>query len=872
MALSLPKRVANRLQRTLFSKIWNEPDSRSRANFKLSLVQDTVVISGLDLGYTRLMMPITGIPFRVYAVNKACYQGYGFAAGVMWNTAATIMANQNVDITTYDYSGRLIDPTQVYLYPCPYSNLVYVAIPNYILAKCVADTKDVLYQTVFLDTDTTTSTPLFVVTVTDPAKDFASIQSFVSAIPSGQDAFVLYCVNGLVILPEVFTQASLTVGDLVVVGYDPDIAFSVDIAVDDQLTGYYSDSYAEYRELLHAPKALNPNNQIIRAEDVSLVIYDPVTKAARYLHRLTDNFLENVTHNDLSVSRATLNAFRDAMVVDTVHVRVLYRLGAEPRYLTHDYNAIETLYQLSDQDIIDFLLGIKEANVPEWKATNLEKSGFMSMMSSIPNDFGDTILSTTQTAVGWYQTANLLTQMKSGYVYKNADERVGKPDYLAGQDVAASVFANGLKVPDHGVTITQLPNDIQIGFNPGSDVATGSRIDVQLSAAGARTPKAFTPTEDTPSITVGSSDYQVFLQDTPDQPITGLSGDITNTYSLLSSGDAHYTISQSGSSYSVTFDSRLFGKTCYLIPMLGREVLTFNIDKSVAAGDPILLPLTLAADDGTTIPVVEMGRVSVYINGHRLVPDLDYTNTPYTTNTTQYAESVVVVSNLTYLLPQYNVVEVVVDDFKTLFHDSGYIRSGVCWRTTKPWVWLDQCSNVFVRGGLETQVTDQQSYLNVTSAQQDASPFYSEVLLDYTVAKFLSDTLPNADYDVRNRSDALVPKATPDINALVVLEQPYQLYSPYLTQIIKDLVSGGLQVGKDESDAMFLMQFAAYDILKVRDPVIGLANPAVNRNFVDITVSYKNPTVTDLLLIQCIDRLTNLVFNNKTPTLENTYL
>lgn len=869
-ATPLPTRVADRLRSRVFDTIWNEPESRTRVNFELSPVGTGSTISSLDLTFTRLMMPLLGIPMRVYGISRSVYLGWGAPRQLKWMTTKDHAAQTGVDLVTYDYSGRVIDPSKVWIYYCPYTSTVYTAIPNYILLKCTSDFRAPMYQTMFRDTDRTIATQTVSVTVTNPVTDQIPITAFLATIPAANQPYVGYFLNGKYILPEKIGAVKLAVGDQVFVMYDPDITTSIDIDVDNQTTGYFSELYGEYRELLHTPKALNPDNLLLRAQDVSLIIYDPVSGEARYLHRLTNHFMENVTHSDFSVSRATLNAFRDAMGVSEVYIRVLYRNGREPRYLTHDLNCMVSLYQRTDADIVDFLLGIKDVGMPEWTAAHLEKSTYISLMDSAPDLDTPSLLSSYTDALGWYRVANLLTQMRSTYVYQQADVLIRKPSYLMTMDVDATVFANGLKVNDYFVQITQQGQHIQVGFKPGANVAVGSRIDVVMSKKALRAPTTMTPQPDQPSYIVAGDEFTIYREDTLDTPADGVCGSYDKVYTPISVGAGRFSVTPVTAGFQVTFDQPQFGKTFFLVSKLGRDCLPLSVDTILSKGDPIVLPLTYKTQTGSSIPIVDLGRVSVYVNGRRLVPDLDYTNTPVIQNSVQIVESPIVISNLTYFLPKGNVVEVILDDFTTLFRDTGYSRTGVCWRGTIPWVWGDQMGAVFVRGALSASVEDKQSYLLVQSDQQDGSPFYTEVLLDPTVASFMGDLSANLDYDIRSRSNRLTPTATPDIVNPVIIKDAYSLYSPYLTQIIQDLVSRSLIIGMDDSDALFLQQFSAYDLLKERDPVIGMANPNINRNLVDLSVSYKNPTVTDSTLVYCIDRLVKLTFNNKTPTLENT--
>ena len=872
MTTVLPDRVSDHLRSVLFSTIWNEPSSRSRVNFELAPIATTSTVSSIDLGYTRLMLPVTGMPFRVYSVNRSQYQGWGVPPASTWMTSDKLAAQTFVDVLTYDYSGRIVDPTHVWTYYCPYNETVYVAIPNYIMRKNVTDIAAPVYQTIFRDTERSTVTQLLSVIVSNVTKDSATINAFISAIPTAQQKYVVYVKNGIYVLPENIASVTLAVGDNVVLSFDPDVFASVDVSVDNQTTGYYSTVYGEYRELLHTPKSINPNSLLLRASDVSMVIYDPVSGAARYLHRLTASFVRNVTHNDFSISHATIDAFRDVMGVSDVKVRVFYRNGKEPRTLTHDMGCINSLYLQSDDDIVSFLLGIKDVGVPEWKAANLEGSPYIALMNSVPSAFPADPIQTYSDALGWYRLANLLTQIKATYTYQDADVLIQKPSYLLSSDVDATVYANGLKVPDRFTSLTQQGQNISVGYNPGANVVAGSRIDVQMCQKASRTPITLEPTASNTTFTLPHADMVIYSENTPSVSPMGVCGSYATTYAIIPPSDANYTITTVGGTTTITFAQKMFGMVLYAVSQKGRTVQSIHVDDMLTAGDPIVFPIGLGTDLGTIIPIANIGRVSVYVNGRRLVNGIDYTNIPVYIQTTQLVESPIVVSNLTYFKPSGNIVEVVLDDFSVLFSDVGYVRTNVCWRQSKPWVWGDNEGNVFVRGALSPSVVDNQSYLLAQHTQQDGSPFYTEILLDRTVAGYMNEISPTSDYDIRSRVDTLAPKATPTIVDPLVISDAYVLYSPYLSQIIQDMVAGVLQVGLDDSDTLFLAQFSGYDLLKQRDTVIGLDNDNINRNLVDITVGYKNPTVTDLTMVHCIDRLTKLVFNNKTPTLENTLI
>lgn len=224
MTTVLPDRVSDHLREVLFSTIWNEPSSRSRVNFELEAIDKASTVSAIELNYTRIMLPVLGIPFRVYRVNRSQYMGWGVPKALTWMTTQQIAAQTNTDLLTYDYSGRIVDPTHVWLYYCTYTSSVYVAIPNYILRKAVADITAPLYQTVFRDTNLSTQTQLLSLVVSNVTTDSATIANFLHAIPTAQQQYVCYLKNGMYILAENIASTTIAVGDSIVIAYDPDIS------------------------------------------------------------------------------------------------------------------------------------------------------------------------------------------------------------------------------------------------------------------------------------------------------------------------------------------------------------------------------------------------------------------------------------------------------------------------------------------------------------------------------------------------------------------------------------------------------------------------------------------------------------------------
>lgn len=108
---------------------------------------------------------------------------------------------------------------------------------------------------------------------------------------------------------------------------------------------------------------------------------------AVYVPRFTDSTITNITHAmhalDTNVVADIVNNNPNflAGMEDEIWIRAVVRQGGMVRGLTYESSRIESLYQLSDQHILEALQDINSV-MPEWRAANLEDSWYNKLMAA----------------------------------------------------------------------------------------------------------------------------------------------------------------------------------------------------------------------------------------------------------------------------------------------------------------------------------------------------------------------------------------------------------------------------------------------------------------------------------------------------------
>lgn len=188
--------------------------------------------------------------------------------------------------------------------------------------------------------------------------------------------------------PEI-KAVDLAVGDVVEALYDSAVSHVVDFKVS-SLYDYTStlDNLKKY--LLHPSKDTH-DAEIYYVDDVDVYLYSVDANSrlkGRYYHRNKENSLRNVTHADYSIPTGYVNAYiNDGWTTyNNCYIRLHLRESGWHRPLIHEVNRIETLYRLTDEDILRAMIGL-DSTLKEWRVENLENSLYTEIMRNFWANF-----------------------------------------------------------------------------------------------------------------------------------------------------------------------------------------------------------------------------------------------------------------------------------------------------------------------------------------------------------------------------------------------------------------------------------------------------------------------------------------------------
>lgn len=248
--------------------------------------------------------------------------------------------------------------------------------------------------------------------------------------------------------------------DVVELIYDSSVKRLVEFKITDLLT-FNSELDDKYKYLLHPPK--DGEAVINYQDDIDIFIsYKDASLRTKgfYYHRNNPDSHRMVTHRDYSIvpdyveyiGSSLIETLSQTMDVRDLYVQVIVKKSGYDRPLIFDNNRIFELYKLTDEKIIQAMVGLN-ATVAEWKAETLENSAYTALMR---DDFTGVTIEDIQSAYGYnglskvvgdtpmrtYNRGTLkqidvpigLYENSTAYEYDNQGKLLGWYPHLSGSD------------------------------------------------------------------------------------------------------------------------------------------------------------------------------------------------------------------------------------------------------------------------------------------------------------------------------------------------------------------------------------------------------------------------------------------------------
>lgn len=856
--------LVDNLNTVYFNRLWNADDDHGRANFKIIKVAERLQTGAVSINQSVVGLPTTDM---VYSVYKAPYRSFGRFVAMpeyTWITDLYLLTTFGVDVNAYTSSGKMIPSGNIHVRYDPVYSTVLIAIPCIYANKCTGESYPELYMTTFKDTSRTTPTRNTVFVVSESVDSTSTPAIVNQAIITAKNTYpnkTIVTVNGYVYDPN--SVPSIVRNDIVEIISDPDIVGYVDIPIDDNVTGYYSTRYEEYREVLHIPKSLNPDNILITNDTLSVVIFDPITNRGIYGHQVDSHAVESITHNDFSMSRSLFQAFQNDLGATSVVARVYVRYPTKPLYLKTDVNHISDLYSLPDSEIIKQLTSLSLKQIPEWFAAHLEQSEFVNLLYQFNGFNTSDILSKFVSALGYYDVASTLGDCTRFYTYTGAEAEIIKPARLYGCKCNVIVYADGRKVPESKIGISDYSDSsFLIGFTADTYVEVGTKIVVYITEADLRIPIPFNPVVGSATIVLPNEDYELVLETTYLNNKTVWGGSTNRGYRTIMRDVPDYVVSRNNNgSYTYLAKPVHYGEQFYLIPKYGMTTQVYPLDQMLTDKKPIIIDLRTSDQNDVLIPLVGYVTLEIYINGYRLINEVDYEIKSVLGPDNAIIQTLLVVSNSDYLDLNNvgNILEVVSHGDIVISEDSGYTVSNRMHRFNTPALWSKSCGRVFAHGRLIENVSESGNVLLSDTAIPDGTTYFLQWCLPYGVSKLLTGLSATSDNVLQTKIDRVLGLVHPSYPSIVLVDHLHALYSPFLAAIVYDVGMGIYQILDDPTDIGFLNQFTKYGIIWHSDPTLGASNLKINRQFVTLAAHYTNYAVSDPVQMFLIQRLITLL-------------
>jgi len=864
-----------------FSNIWNAPVDECGVNLQLYLASSRFVTNSLitNTRQTSLSLPSFGDQYAVFWVNYVSFEESLIISPKTWISTDTLGNEYQTLFHVYSETGLMLPKSTVFIYHDISSNMVYIAIKKNPLILIVGMTNwTKLYLSVYRYAKES-GTPLNIlsqyISSTDlrdaigPAWATARSETY-----NSQGSFIY--INGYDC--SSMTGIGVSVGQYIDIYTDQTVinAYTVQFNTSSP-TGYYSELYQTYKEILHCPKQANPSNLIITPEMVSITAQRNSDQLGCFVHHNKKNGITQITHCDFGIDTDIVNAYRETLVPDgtlsdiTFHVRI----RSHNNQLIREANYIKYLYLCSDTEIKKFLMGTGDPTLPFWSASNLEKSLYVMKMTQGYYPVLSQTLADYINSLGYYTTIAAICQYNKEYTIDKLPVNavsIKKPLILTGTSVYPLVYLNGQKLRDTQVDYVNTIHDkILLSLTPDVYCQIGQTLTVKLVETGSSIPYLFTPSTNSNSITVPFKEVLIYKINTLASPIKGYNTSSLYSYSTISidqNADFTTTLSNNNTT-TIIFNSTVYGNTYLIQNAQFSRCYGGDITTQVNNLLPITLTLSTLCNDGITYaPLLGYNTLEVYLNGRRLIQGIDYSANPLTDSHGNSAIVQLFMCNRSLLsLNGGNYLEVIAHTAIEAEKTIGYVTNNTIDISNNVETWYAGLSDCFTNGYLLIDPIDGGDMITPRASIGNGTPYQINATLpSFLMSVFNNVSSVNDDTKIQVINNYMNKKPPINDTSSLIIPTSWQVYSPYLTAIFNDVVNNTIVLNNDPDNILFLQQFMAYAYLLQNDPTLTATISNVDLRYCDIYPTYNIIHVQNLQNYTILRRLANLLL----PTDNNT--
>lgn len=867
-------RILSYLNRYLFDQVWNEPRSEYRVNVRPQVINAIPKSGRLHFISASIPLPTTD-SYYVYAVPKCCLE-IDFSMP-SWISLDTYMINNpNVDIRVHGTSGQYLVRNKIYVIDHPDTDMFIVAVEKKMAIKVLgtAYDKKEIFVAIYFDSDKPND-------VIRQYKYISTIDDKIS-VYSQKDNFDTIFVNGR----EVVLQSStdINIGDYVEMIRDENIiaTFDIDLTDKEQCRIFASDLSSNFKYIVHIPKALNPDNKVITHNLCDVYVRPKGITGAHmkglFLHRAyEDRGITQITHNDFAIPEPIITAYCNQLGSNEVSLHVVCRYHNRDQYLVREANYINMLYLLTDKEILDFMEEIGPVNMEFWSAKHLEKSQYVNMLFSVPEFANLNNASDFISALGFYNSIGILCRRVHNFTVNDSVKRnflVDIPESIIGNMMHLNVCINGLKINDDLTRVATYDSSVGVIIDEAVPYANNDKVTTELFEV----PKFYSQTVHVTEVNnkfpiIGNIKlFRKVLTTVDNYNKNFLSKDYGCEYSYYPVTISNIaTISIEDNVQYITFTSDAYDND-YLITserLFSRVTNnTFNIvDLNIATiqTDMMTVPsIDMISGEIVNIPLIDFDTTSiVYLNGHELVKDVDYSFIKQKSYGGGNVYSAIYIQNVSYLQPTGNNIEVYITTDKEVGRDYGFVSQTKLPSLTSILYWLEGLSRIVADGSSVRSMTWNAGYLQLSDNPRNGALYQVRATCPLTIKEFVDEYAENLDDERIPRIVEFFRSMTTPLPEIELIERSHMIYSILVNEVLKEAIAGRIVLAFDADASRMLLQVPDFLSLNDIDVIHNNINK-LNFKYVDFYPSYRLNESFDIEIYRNTLQLAKAVLPNDT--------
>lgn len=832
ITIDTSKVISKYLNKYCLDNIWNMPTTEYRQNFIVRCISVIPQMGSVDFGPISLYLPYTD-SYYVYEVPKCCMGNLNI------DVPEWVHLDEWLDTNPFDFrvtgtNGEWLWRHGIYItnYPCHSSFIMAIEAK---MARTILGEKynfKKIFVSVYVDSDGEPMTNLSTECIRPN-----NLETRNKAYNHALEADIVF-INGRE--SQVASMNDIQLGDYVELITDPDIVsdFTVNLSLPSQNYLYRSKKYARFSYIMHIPKKDNPENYLITHNTCDMFVrpLNLSTSNAHlkglFLHRFnTTDAIIQLTHNDFSISEVLLNAYMNALDTTEIEIRVVARRHNKGLKLIREANYLFMLYQLSDSEILNFLVGRGDKSLPFWRADHLESSKYTDLMFKNPMFCGVNTLTGYIQALGFYNTMSLLCKRVTRTTIGPNTTHVFTVDLpltmIPLRYIDAHVFIDGKYLDESLYNVNKDGQYAVISIDKSVKLPLNTEVVVELFENSKFYAEYLSPMKGHDSLTV-TGDVVVFRvrERDDDKPLSNYFADqytVDQTYEQIepeSLTSIHYSITENEDGTStVSFGDDQYGRTfliCSKRLMTTVYNRTFKLGelygRSISSG--MLMVNATQWSDGSQIqiPLVHTIHPIVYLNGRELTCDVDYVHVVNKSELGNVASQAVQINNSEYLNSgtKDNNLTIYVTTDPCFSEENGFVKGHHIDTLNVLLYWYQELAMLTCDGLAVRDLKCEYGLLKLPDNVRNGAIWYIRGMIPENVNDMMQQYGDDLDTE---RCIAILEYfrgMQSNYDTFVVIPHSHHIYSIIVNEIMNDVLNGDFTLVYDADLARMRDQVAKY--------------------------------------------------------------